>query len=339
MAVNHPAVRINFDTGNISFYTDGGDAVVELEKIAPYVACTHLKDHDGEFEAWHFRTLGEGIVDFTEVLRILKSVDYTGPYILQPEGVRGKDLTESQTKERIEKSFEHLRQARLRRLSYAGSMGTIKRQNLSGYIDRTHSPRLKQMKRWFHTKNRESGWRKTRIVRSITCPLYQAWEIRTGFANGRGGIIYSTNSGPKGATGAIWGIAAADDLVHWRDLPPALYPDTELHCFSGQTLVEDDRVVAIYHGKESGNSTATATDPLLLNWEKHPDNPVIPNLKTDEYERPYNVFDPCIWKEEDGYYSISGTSIDGYIQGTAPLCLPSLPFKRPIPMENIYIRC
>ena len=108
-AVNHPAVRINFDTGNISFYTDGGDAVVELEKIAPYVACTHLKDHDGIFEAWHFTTLGEGIVDFAAVLRILNSVDYTGPYILQPEGVRGEELTESQTKERIEQSVEHLR--------------------------------------------------------------------------------------------------------------------------------------------------------------------------------------------------------------------------------------
>lgn len=109
-AVNHPSVRINFDTGNISFYTDGGDAVVELEKIAPYVACTHLKDHDGVFNAWHFRTLGEGIVDFAEILRILKSVDYTGPYILQPEAVRGEELTEAQTKEQIEKSFEHLRQ-------------------------------------------------------------------------------------------------------------------------------------------------------------------------------------------------------------------------------------
>lgn len=109
-AVNHPSVRINFDTGNISFYTDGGDAVVELEKIASYVACTHMKDHDGIFDAWHFRTLGEGIVDFAEILRILKSVDYTGPYILQPEGVRGEELTEAQTKEQIEKSFEHLRQ-------------------------------------------------------------------------------------------------------------------------------------------------------------------------------------------------------------------------------------
>ena len=108
-AVDHPSVRINFDTGNISFYTDGGDAVAELEKIAPYVACTHLKDHDGVFDAWHFRTLSEGAVDFAAVLRILKSVDYTGPYILQPEGVRGEDLTEAQTKERIERSFEHLR--------------------------------------------------------------------------------------------------------------------------------------------------------------------------------------------------------------------------------------
>ena len=43
-------------------------------------------------------------------LKILKSVDYAGPYILQPEGVRGEDLTEAQTKERIEKSFKHLRQ-------------------------------------------------------------------------------------------------------------------------------------------------------------------------------------------------------------------------------------
>ena len=66
--------------------------------------------------------------------------------------------------------------------------------------------------------------------------------------------------GPEGSGRCHWGHCYTDDLVHWRDLPPALYPDTELHCFSGQTLVEDDRVVAIYHGKESGNSIATTTD-------------------------------------------------------------------------------
>lgn len=120
---------------------------------------------------------------------------------------------------------------------------------------------------------------------------------------------------PEGKTKRVhWGHLYSRDLVHWHDLPPALYPDTELHCYSGQTLVEDDRVIAIYHGKESGNSIATATDPLLLNWKKHPDNPVIPNPDVDQYGRPYRVFDPCIWREDDGYYALSGTSIDGFIR-------------------------
>ncbi len=119
---------------------------------------------------------------------------------------------------------------------------------------------------------------------------------------------------PVGIDRVHWGHAVSDDLVAWRDLPPALYPDREHHCFSGQALVEPERVVAIYHGTESGNSIATASDPLLLNWEKHPDNPVIPIVPIDENGRPYRVFDPCIWKQDDGYYySLSGTYRDGEI--------------------------
>ncbi len=105
-----------------------------------------------------------------------------------------------------------------------------------------------------------------------------------------------------------WGHAVSDDMVHWEDLPVAIYPTTEKDCFSGQTVVEDDRVIAIYHGTRSGNAIATASDPLLLNWEKHPDNPVIPMTPDGE---PYRVFDPCIWREEDGYYCLSGTYADG----------------------------
>ena len=83
---------------------------------------------------------------------------------------------------------------------------------------------------------------------------------------------------PEGSDRIHWGHCYSDNLVHWQDLPPALYPDTELHCFSGQTLVEEERVIALYHGKESGNSIATASDPMLLNWKKSPNNPVIPNV-------------------------------------------------------------
>ena len=116
---------------------------------------------------------------------------------------------------------------------------------------------------------------------------------------------------PEGLDRVHWGHTVSDDGVHWRDLPPALYPDQEKDCYSGQTLVEQDRVIAIYHGTESGNSIATASDPLLLDWKKHPSNPVIPIVPVDENGAPYRVFDPCIWKEDDGYYSLSGTYKDG----------------------------
>ena len=61
-----------------------------------------------------------------------------------------------------------------------------------------------------------------------------------------------------------WGHAFSDDLVHWQDLPLAIYPGIEEKCFSGSTLVEDDRVIAMYHGPGAGNMVAVSSDPLLL---------------------------------------------------------------------------
>ena len=122
---------------------------------------------------------------------------------------------------------------------------------------------------------------------------------------------------PTGVDRVHWGHTVSDDMIRWRDMPLALYPDIERDCFSGQTLVEPDRVIAIYHGTQSGNAIATASDPLLMNWQKHPNNPVIPCTNQGEGEGGYRVFDPCIWKEDDGYYSLSGTfkggerSVDG----------------------------
>lgn len=104
-----------------------------------------------------------------------------------------------------------------------------------------------------------------------------------------------------------WGHAVSKDLVHWVDLLLAIYPGIEKHCFSGSTLVERDRVIAMYHGTHAGNMVAVSSDPLLLNWEKIPGNPVIPMVPLDDQGQPYRVYDPCIWKEKEGYYSLSGT--------------------------------
>ncbi|MBP3334079.1 MAG: glycoside hydrolase family 32 protein [Clostridia bacterium] len=100
-----------------------------------------------------------------------------------------------------------------------------------------------------------------------------------------------------------WGHAVSEDLVHWEDLPTAIYPDPEYAVFSGNTLVEDDRVLAMYYGdKKIGNFIAESRDPLLLNWKKLTGKPVIPH-RTDA---PYWIFDPHLRREKDGYYSLSG---------------------------------
>ncbi|MEX2170079.1 MAG: glycoside hydrolase family 32 protein [Pirellulales bacterium] len=90
-----------------------------------------------------------------------------------------------------------------------------------------------------------------------------------------------------------WGHAVSDDLVHWRDLPYAIYPGIERMCFSGSTVVEEDRVVAFYPGIQAGQMVAISDDPLLLNWDK---------------SGPVNTAagDSDIWKEGDSYYGLVG---------------------------------
>jgi len=103
-----------------------------------------------------------------------------------------------------------------------------------------------------------------------------------------------------------WGHAISKDLVHWEDLPYAIYPNPERAVYSGSTLVEKDRVIAMYHGTLAGNMVAVSSDPLLLNWEKVSGKAVIPIRSTSGFSLPYSVFDPCIWKEDTVYYALSG---------------------------------
>ena len=98
-----------------------------------------------------------------------------------------------------------------------------------------------------------------------------------------------------------WGHAYSKDLATWKDLPVAIYPDKEHHACSGSTFVEDKQVVALYNGHPVGSMVATSNDPLLLNWHKLAENPVIKQTKGREKL----VKDTCIWKEEDGYYAVT----------------------------------
>ena len=117
-----------------------------------------------------------------------------------------------------------------------------------------------------------------------------------------------------------WGHAVSSDLVHWRDLPYAIYPDTEENCFSGSCFVEPDRVIAAYYGHQgqAGLMVSVSSDPLLLNWESVTGQAVIPNIDYDEFGRPHQIYDPCIWKDGEFYYVLCG----GWADGINPLAEP-----------------
>ena len=108
-AVNHPNIRINFDTANIYFYNRDVEAAAELRQIVPYVAAVHLKDTDGGFKHWHFPALGRGIVNFREIFAVLDEAGFTGPCTLEIEGIEGESKSRRLICDRIAESLGYLR--------------------------------------------------------------------------------------------------------------------------------------------------------------------------------------------------------------------------------------
>jgi L-ribulose-5-phosphate 3-epimerase len=106
-AVDHPNVRINFDTANIYYYNHECTTMSELEKIIDYVGSVHIKDSTGGYRKDIFPTVGTGIIDFPEVFRVLGESGFTGPYTLELEGSEKRTL-EGQLKH-VADSVEYLR--------------------------------------------------------------------------------------------------------------------------------------------------------------------------------------------------------------------------------------
>jgi inosose dehydratase len=109
--VDHPAVRLNFDTGNIAYYNRGLDPCDELKKVKNLVANVHMKDNRGGYEDWYFPALGEGgRVNFASVKEILDSVDYDGACTIEIEGIEGEEEPGLEVRqERIAQSVRHLK--------------------------------------------------------------------------------------------------------------------------------------------------------------------------------------------------------------------------------------
>lgn len=107
-----------------------------------------------------------------------------------------------------------------------------------------------------------------------------------------------------------WGHAVSVDRFHWLDLPMALRPTDEEYVFSGNTMVDGDRVVACYPGEHPNRKgtavyLAESTDDLLINWSKLPQSPVYSTYNEDGSCNSYVAFDPYMWKQNGRYYIVS----------------------------------
>lgn len=110
LAVNHPGLRWNFDTANLYFYNRNLDAVEQAERGKDLVGSVHLKDTNGGYKSWWFPALGEGVVDFAGVFRVLNGHGFHGPFTFELEGIEGETLDEAAACARVERSLHHLRE-------------------------------------------------------------------------------------------------------------------------------------------------------------------------------------------------------------------------------------
>lgn len=118
-----------------------------------------------------------------------------------------------------------------------------------------------------------------------------------------------------------WGHAVSEDLVHWENLPIALYPDEQGYIFSGSAVVDwnnssglgkdgQPALIAIYtyhfdDGEKQGR-VDYQTQGLAFSldkgrtWEKYAGNPILKNLGIKDFRDP-KVF----WFEEGEYWMMS----------------------------------
>lgn len=104
-----------------------------------------------------------------------------------------------------------------------------------------------------------------------------------------------------------WGHAISDDLLHWHELPIALYPDQEYEssggCFSGSAIVKDDRLYLFYTSVADKQTQSIAFSDDGINFTKFEGNPVIKENPLGYYD----FRDPKVTIIDGQYYMVTGS--------------------------------
>ena len=111
-----------------------------------------------------------------------------------------------------------------------------------------------------------------------------------------------------------WGHAVSQDLLHWEELPIALFPDQPYEddkgCFSG-SAVERDGVLYLFYtavSKQLGQTQCVAVSRDGKAFEKYKGTPVI---AAPPAEGSYDFRDPKVVELDGKTYMVCGSGKDG----------------------------
>ena len=117
-----------------------------------------------------------------------------------------------------------------------------------------------------------------------------------------------------------WGHAVSKDLVYWTHLPIALAPTPggpdKDGVYSGCCVDNDGVPTIIYTGVSPEVQCIATSDDDMITWKKYSENPVINSPPIGMAVTGFR--DPCVWREDDGWYMLIGSGIKG-IGGAALL--------------------
>ena len=139
------------------------------------------------------------------------------------------------------------------------------------------------------------------------------------FAGGRYHLFYQYNPLGNVWNSIHWGHASSADLVHWQHHPLALAPEAgsidQDGVFSGCAVLDGEIPTLMYtahrflaEGAELQVLSLATSDASLLEWTKHPRNPV---LEADSAPLALTGFrDPFVWREGQTWHLAVGAGLE-----------------------------
>jgi sugar phosphate isomerase/epimerase len=111
-AIDHPAVQICYDAGNVHFY-EGVAPEEDIVPILPHVKALCLKDHQGPRANANFPVPGEGGVDHRLLFSRMQEGGFNGPMVLERVDGRTKkaEMPLEMVVERITRARRHMEAA------------------------------------------------------------------------------------------------------------------------------------------------------------------------------------------------------------------------------------